>query len=188
MKYAFISGIPTAGKSYLAKKVAQETNSIHVDLDKLRGQMKKYPELEPWVNFFWYKNEKEYWDSVTPEEHWDNMKKQSEKLWPFILKRICEVQKAGKPAIFEGVNILPHLAHKDLDFPGVILLGESEQAVFDRCREDPRWGETEELQKLEAEWFYIHEGKKYEEEAKKYGFKAFHNNTEAEEELIRLLK
>ncbi|MDA1317545.1 MAG: AAA family ATPase [bacterium] len=41
MKYLFISGIPTAGKSYLAERVAQKTNSLHIDIDDLREEMSK---------------------------------------------------------------------------------------------------------------------------------------------------
>ena len=138
--------------------------------------------------FFWNKDEKKYWKNISPQEHWNNLKKQSEAFWPIIFKKIREIQKVRKSAIFEGVNILPHLAHQDLDFPGIVLLGESEQVVFERCKKDPRWGRTHELQKKEAEWFFVHEGKVYQYEARKYGYKAFHDNKKAEDELIRLLQ
>ena len=45
-----------------------------------------------------------------------------------------------------------------------------------------------ELQEKEAEWFFVHEGKIYEDEAKKHGYKTFRNSIKAEEELIRILK
>lgn len=188
MKYAFITGIPAAGKSYLAKKVAQKTNSLHIDIDKLRIEMTKNPNLEPWVNFFSNKDEKKYWETTTPQDHWENLKKQSEAFWPTILEKIHEVEKTNNSVIFEGVNILPHLAHQDLDFSGIVLLGESEQSLLERCKSDPRWGNTMDLQEKEAEWFFVHEGKIYESEAKKHGFKVFHDNIKAEEELIRMLK
>ena len=187
MKYAFISGIPASGKSYLAKRVAQKNNSIHIDADKLRGKMMKNPNLELWVNFFCNKNEKKYWDTVTPEEHWNNLVKQSEFFWPTILKKIHEIQKTEQSAIFEAVNILPHLARQDLDFSGIVLLGESEQVILERCKKYPRWGKTKELQEEEAKWFFVHEGKIYEDEARKYGYKTFRNSIKAEEELIRIL-
>ena len=188
MKYAFITGIPAAGKSYLAKTVTQKTNSLHIDIDKLRVEMAKNPNLEPWVNFFSNKDEKEYWEMTTPQEHWENLKKQSEAFWPTILEKIHEVEKTGNSAIFEGVNILPHLAHQDLDFSGVVLLGESERSLFEIFKSNPRWGKTMELQEKEAEWFFVHEGKIYKSEARKYGYKTFHDSIKAEEELIRMLK
>ena len=187
MKYLFISGIPTAGKSYLAERVAQKTNSLHIDIDDLREEMSKNPNLKSWVNFFSDKNEEKYWNTITLEEHWSNLLKQSEAFWPTILEKIHKIQQTGEDAIFEGVNILPHLAHKDLDFPGIVLLGESESAVFERCKRDPRWGKTAELQKKEAEWFFVHEGKKYKEEANKYGYQVFTNAEEAEKELLKLM-
>jgi len=188
MKYIFISGIPASGKSYLAEKVAQKTNSIHVDIDELRGLMKKSLNLEYWVNFFENKDEKKYWETITPEEHWKNLTKQSEAFWPTILEKIHKIQETGNPAIFEGVSILPHLAHQDLDFPGVVLLGDSEKIVFKRCQESPRWGKTNELQKKEAEWFFVHEGGMYKKEANKYGYKVFYDAKKAEEELVRLMR
>ena len=188
MKYIFISGIPTSGKSYLAERVAQETNSLYIDIDDLRYEMAENPKLKNWVDFFLNKNEKEYWETVTPKEHWNNLVKQSEAFWPTILEKVQKIQKTGKNAIFEGVNILPHLAHKDLDFPGLVLLGESERIVFERCKNTPRWGKTAGLQKKEAKWFFVHEGKIYKEEAKKYGYQAFESAEEAEKELLRLMR
>ncbi len=188
MKYIFISGIPTSGKSYLAEKVAQKTNSIHVNIDDLRSEMKKNPNLKHWVNFFWNKDEEKYWETITPEEHWNNLVKQSEAFWPIILEKIHEIKNLKRSAIFEGVNILPHLAHQDLDFPGIVLLGDSKQTVLGRCRENPRWGKTDELQKKEAKWFFVHEGTMYKKEADKYSYKAFSDFKKAEDELLRLLE
>lgn len=187
MKYIFISGIPASGKSYLAKKVAKATGVLHFKIDDWREEFWKNENAD-WVDFFWNKNEKEYWETITPQKHWNNLKNQSEAVWPIILEKIRTIQKTKKSAIFESVNILPHLARRDFDFPGIVLLGESIDTIFERCKKDPRWGKTEELQKIEAEWFFIHEGKIYEKEAKKYGYKTFRDSDKAEKELIKLLK
>lgn len=188
MKYTFISGIPTAGKSYLARNVARKTNAIHVEVDTFKAKMRKNQNLREWVDFFWNKNEAEYWRTVTPQKHWHNLVKQSEAFWPTILEEIHRIQKDGRSAIFEGVNILPHLAYQDLDFPGIVLLGESEQTVLDRCKKSPRWGKTDKLQKKEAKWYFIHEGEMYRKEGNKYGYKVFTNISEAELELTRLME
>ncbi len=68
------------------------------------------------------------------------------------------------------------------------MLGESEEVVFKRYRENPRWGQTSNLQKKEAKYSFVHEGKSYAEESSKYGYKIFHNTVKAEKELIGLLK
>jgi hypothetical protein len=183
----FISGIPASGKTYLADKVAQQTGAIHVDLDATRAEMLNIESLEPWVSFFWNQDEDEYWDRTTKEEHWDNLVLQSEMLWPFLLQRIKGTRTERTSVIFECVNILPHLAKRDLDFTGIYLLGESTEAIIERLRQVPRWGGTEELQRKEALCFFQYEGSKYKQEAEKHTYKAFYDNAEAEKELIRLL-
>lgn len=187
VKYIFIGGIPAAGKSYLAKKIAKSTGALHFKVDDWREEFRVNKHAD-WIDFFWNKNESEYWDKISCEEHWQNIVKQSEALWTDIVKKIRKVIKSGKPAIFEGVNILPHLAAKDINFPGIFLVGESLEAIFERNKKDPRWGQTETLQKKEAEIFYNCEGLIYKKEAEKYGFKVFYSSIEAEKELIGLLR
>ncbi len=188
MSYVFIGGIPASGKSYLARKIAEQTGAFHFDLDTLRKEMSKDPKLEYWVNFFWNLDEEEYYKNTSCEEQWENLVKQSEAFWPTFLKKIEEVKGSHKSAIFEGANILPHLAKKDFDFPGIFLLGESVEVIFERNKKNPRWGKTKKLQKIEAENFYICEGKMYMSEAEKYGYKTFNNSAEAEKEVLKLLK
>lgn len=188
MAYVFISGIPASGKSFLAKKIAKKTNSFHLDIDTLRNEMAKYTKLEPWVSFYWNKDERKYLTETSCEEKWSNLVKQSEAFWPFILKKIEDIKVTHSSAIFEAVNILPHLASRDLDFPGVFLLGESFDQIFERIKMSPRWGNTKELQKLEAETFFNCERDSYIKESEKYGFKTFANSKDAGEELLKLLK
>ncbi len=187
MANAFISGIPASGKSFLAEKVAQKTGAFHFDVDTLRAKMSKDPQVEPWVNFYWNQDEEKYLKKTPCEEQWQNLIKQSESFWPYILKRVKELQEKYKTVIIEGVNILPHLA-KDFNFPGSVLLGSSFEEIFERNKKNPRWGKTEELQQLEAETFFNCERENYKREAEKYGFKTFTNTDEAEKELLKLLK
>lgn len=187
MNNVFISGIPASGKSYLAEKIVKARGVKHIDIDRLRQTMVQDPHLKPWVNFFWEKDEERYWANVTCEEHWENLKKQSEAFWPVIKKKVNEIISQGIPAIFEGVNILPHLAAKDFTFPGIFLLGESAEMIFERIKKDPRWGKTEALQRKEAEMLFLCERPKLEKEAKKFGFETFVDQDEAEKELLHLL-
>ncbi len=188
MKYTFISGIPASGKSYLARKIAKETGIKHICIDDWREEMKDDPELKKWIDFYWNQDEKEYWCTTSCDQQWENLKKQSEAFWPTILERIKEIQKSGMSAIFEGVNILPHLAHQDLNFQGIILLGESLEKILESNKQDPRWGNTEELQIKEAEAFWNCERPRYKLEAEKYGFKTFADSNEAEKVLLKLLR
>ena len=189
MSYVFISGIPASGKTYLAAKVSRTLGISHFDVfDKLYLELSNDPNLMKWVNFFWNLNEEKYYETADCAEQWENIKNQSEALWPVTLKKIKDIQASKRPAIFEGVNILPHLARRDLDFEGIFLLGESLEIIFERNKKNPRWGKTEELQRKEAKAFYECEGAMYKKEADKYGFKTFSDTDEAEKELLRILK
>lgn len=188
MAYAFIGGIPVSGKSYLAQEICKETGAFYFGADDLREEMSKDPKLEYWTNFYWNLDEKEYYTNTPCEKQWENLTNQSEAFWLKILEEINKVKQQHSSAIFEGVNILPHLAKKDLDFPGIYLLGESVEQIFERNKQNPRWGQTEELQRIEAEVFFNCEGKMYKEEAEKYGYKTFGNADEAKEEVIKILR
>ncbi len=188
--HIFIGGIPASGKSYLAKKVAEKTEAFHLDLDTLRKEMANDPKLKYWVNFFFNQDEEEYLSQKEAlyENHWNNIVKQSEAFWPTILNKANEVKKDHESVIFEGVNILPHLAVRDFDFPGIFLLGESQNEIFERNKKNPRWGQTEELQRKEAELFFNCDRPRIKKEAQKHGYKTFDNFIEAEQEVFNLLK
>ncbi len=187
MSYVFISGIPASGKSYLATKLAKKTGAFHLNIDHLREEMSKDPKLEYWVNFYWDLDEKKYYEEKSCNDLWKNLVDQSEAFWPFILERIHKIMQFYPKAIFEAVNILPHLAKQGLEFSGVFLLGESEEIIYERNKKSPRWGLTEELQKIEANKFFNCEGKKYKEEAEKFGYKTFRNADDAERYLLGFL-
>lgn len=187
-KRVFITGIPTAGKSYLAKKLAAETGGIVVSVDDMRSDLYKDPEYKKWIDFYHDKDEHAYYTSVPYDEQWNNLVSQSEGMWPGIMKKIRGYDGEEKPIIFEGVNILPHLAHKDLGVPGIVLIGKLEEDIFERCKEDPRWGKTEELWKLEADAFFKGERPRYRQEGEKYGYKVFESAEDAWQVAIDLLK
>lgn len=188
IKFAFVSGIPASGKSFLSSKVAKALVIPHIEIDNWREVMRGEPRLKEWVDFFWNKDEEEYLTTTTCDDSWENLNRQSEALWPEILKGINEVIKSEKSAIFEGVNILPRLAYRDLKFPGLVLLGDSLEAIFERNKKEPRWGLTEELQRKEAELFFYCERPQYKREAEKYGYPAFSSIAEAETELLKILR
>lgn len=82
--------------------------------------------------------------------------------------------------MFEGLNLLPHLMHKDLpSLKGIVLLGPSFEKILERNKQSPRWGNTEELQHMEAEAFFYGERPRYLEEGEKYGYKICDMATEA---------
>ena len=183
--YAFIGGTSAAGKTYTAKEFVKNSGlSIHiVSIDDLRKEFVKDPKLKYWVDVLWNKNEEEYWKTITYAEDIGNLIKQSEAFWPSILEVVKKTKELYEHAIFEAINIQPHLAKKDLDFPGFFLINENRQILLDRFKKAPRWGKTEKLQKTEIDFLLKHDVKFIKEEAKKYGYKVFNNSDDVIKEL-----
>ncbi len=182
----FITGIPTAGKSYLAKKLAEEVGGIYVSVDDMRPNLAKKEQYKKWVNFYLNQDESTYYATTSYDEQWNNLVRQSEGLWPGVLEGIAQYADEDKPVIFEAVNILPHLAHRDLQIPGIVLIGKSLEETLKRNKEVPRWGASEELQKLEADAFFNSERPRYKNEAEKFGYPVF-ETADAWSTAIRIL-
>jgi len=186
-KRLFITGIPTSGKSYLAKRLADKVGGVCVLLDDLREGLATDENYKKWTNFYLDRDEKRYLTNTSPEEQWNNLVTQSEGLWPAFIDGIEKYSNEEKPVIFECVNILPHLAKKDLDFAGIVLIGSSFELTLERNLKDPRWGNTKELQELEAKTFFFVERPKYKSEAEKYEYPVFEKAEDAFEYCLRLL-
>jgi hypothetical protein len=184
----FITGIPTAGKSYLANKLAEAENGIAVNMDDYRESLKSEERYKKWINFYLDQDEEKYLKTTSPSKMWENLVAQSETLWPAFLKKIGEYQNTEQPVIFECVNILPHLAHHDLAFPGVVLIGHSYEEILERNRKNPRWSGDSKLQELEAHMFFEVERPRYESEAKKYGYPIFEGSDDAFKATLKLIR
>lgn len=186
-KRLFITGIPTAGKSYLAKKLAHEVGGICVSVDDMREDLSKDERYKKWVNFYLDQDEKTYYTTTTYDEQWKNLVAQSEGFWPGILVGLAKYANEDRPVIFEGVNILPRLAHRDLQIPGIAIIGRSLEETLERNKREPRWGATEELQKLEADAFFNGERPHYKDDAEQYGYPVFETPDEAWATAIQIL-
>ncbi len=186
--YAFIGGTSAAGKTYIANAFAKRSKlPIHVvSIDDQRREFAKDPKLRYWTDILWNKNEEEYWKTITYEEDIGNLIGQSEAFWPKILEVVEKTKKLHKHAIFEAINIQPHLAKRDLDFPGFFLITEDQQTLIKRMKKNPRWGKTEALQRLEVEFLLKHDVPFVKQEAKKYGYKVFTNANDALNELSEI--
>ena len=187
-KRLFITGIPTSGKSYLAKRLAEKVGGIVVSLDDFRESLSSDEKYRKWTNFYIDLNEREYLMNTSSEIQWSNLVKQSEGLWPAFLQEIRKYDNENKLVIFECVNLLPHLVKNDLDFDGVVLVGSTFEETLKRNITDPRWGSTAELQELEAKTFFEIERPRYKDEADKYGYSCFEKADDAFEFALQLIK
>ena len=201
----FITGIPTAGKSYLAKKIVKETGGFCLETDNLREELAKNHRYRKWAKFFEETDKLDYFDN-DPEEQWRILDEQHEKLWPGVLEKIREYENGKiplkseiaahlrkpmskkRPIVFEGIGISPRFAQRDLDFPGVVLVGKSFEDVLENNRRKPRWGETEELIKKAAEAFWFTHRPHYITEAESCGYRVFEDADEAYREIVKMLK
>lgn len=186
-KRLFITGIPTSGKSYLAKRLAEKVGGIAVILDDFRENLSTQNEYKKWTDFYLEKDEKEYLTNTSGDKQWENLVAQSEGLWPAFLEEIEKYKDETRSVIFECVNMLPHLVKRDLGFDGVVLIGASFEETLERNKKDPRWGNTPELQELEARTFFYVERPHYKEEALKYGYQTFETADEAVEYCLGVL-
>ncbi len=182
-----ITGIPTAGKSYLAKLLAEKVGGIAIMLDDFREELSADDQYKKWTNFYLDQDEKTYLSTTSPKEQWGNLVAQSEGLWPAFLKEISKFENESRPIIFECVNMLPHLVKRDLSFDSVVLIGSSLEDTLKRNIKHPRWGDTLELQELEAKTFFNIERPYYKEEALKYGYPVFERADDAIEYCMNIL-
>ena len=187
-KRLFITGIPTSGKSYLAKKLASAVGGIAVPLDDFRESLASNVTYKKWTNFYLDVDEEKYLKETNAVDQWKNLVNQSEGLWPAFLEKINSYKSENKPIIFECVNMLPHLAKRSLNFPGIVLIGETFEETFARNHGNPRWGNTMELQELEARAFFYNERPNYKSEAEKYGYPVFESADKAFATALSLLK
>ncbi len=181
MRRLFITGNPTAGKSTLAKRLAEVAGATVFHCDRVRDEIGKDDRYRPLVNFYLDQDEQTYIDSTTPDERWAHLVAQSEGMWPPTKEWIdAKSRDAAAPLVFESVNLLPHLIARD--FPGepiCAVVSGSLDDVLARLAADPRWGSTPELQALEAEHFFNVEAPRYRALAEAHGWPVFTSADEA---------
>jgi hypothetical protein len=186
-KRLFITGIPTSGKSYLAKKLANDFGGVMVLLDDHREKVATDDKYRDFVNFYINKDELDYYTHTTPENRWQDLVNQSEGLWPAYVEEINKFKDEKRLVIFESVNLLPHLIKNTFEFPAVVLIGKTYEETLKRNIAEPRWGNTRELQELEADAFFYAERPKYVQEAEKCGYPVYESADEAYVEVKKIL-
>lgn len=163
-----ITGIPTSGKSTLAKRLAEEISGTAVHLDDLREELATDETYKKWVHFYLDQDQETYHNTYSPEEKRKHLVEQSEALWPAFYQKIESYKDVEQPVIFECVNLLPHLVHQHLAFPCIVLVTETYEEVFKRNTKSPRWGGEKKLIEMNSKDFFFVERPYYIEEAKKY--------------------
>ena len=186
-KRLFVTGIPTAGKSYLVKQLIEKTGGIPVFFDKVLDKHMTDPRYEKWINFYWNQDERTYLTQTSPEDQCRYLMQQAECFWPLFAEHIRSYRDETRPVIFDSVSLFPSLVSSEFNFPGVVLIGSSVEETLARNQKDPRWSKLPELQELEAQAFFNIERPLYIAEARQFGLPTFEKADDAVEYCLKLL-
>lgn len=110
-----IGGMPTAGKSTIAKSLSKHLNLPWISTDQIGTIMRavaskeKYPKLFTWDDY----NGVQFLNDLTADEIADNEFANGEANWLGVRKLIKEDYTWNDGFIIEGTHILPHLVAKD---------------------------------------------------------------------------
>jgi 2-phosphoglycerate kinase len=185
-KRLVITGIPTIGKTSLAKRLAEAVGGIFVSGDDIRHELKSDPRFADAASFWKDKNKRTYYITTSYNKQWKNLVAQSEQLWEGILEKINTFKDEERPVVFEGVTLLPHLVHKDLDFPCIVMVGATLEDVVEKNKERPVWENTE--LELQSAAFFLGDQPYYKAEAEKYNYPVFNNSEEAFKNSLKILE
>jgi len=114
-KIILIGGAPTIGKSYTARKIAEEFKLPWISTDTIREQMRKLVRKEDYPSLFLHANATaemgvEFLTKNSAKKIVDIVNKESKDVWKGV-KALIETDYVWKSYIIEGVAILPHLIY-----------------------------------------------------------------------------
>src|SRR3990167_5925641 len=115
-KIILIGGSPTAGKSYAARKIAEDLKFPWISTDSIRGQMRAIVRKEDYLNLFNHEEAGanvavDFLTSNTAEEIVKHQNEESLDVWKGVLGFINNDYVWGD-FVVEGVAILPELVSK----------------------------------------------------------------------------
>ena len=179
-KIILIGGSPTAGKSYTARKIAEELKLPWISTDTIREQMREIVRKEDYPNLFQHEDDStdkavEFLTHNTAKEIVEHHNKENEDVWRGVVG-IIEGDYVWGDFIIEGVAILPKLVvnqgwNNKKDIKVVFLIDEDRERVRNTIYTRGLWNKAENypdnVKEKEVEWVfefnnYIkHESKKY---------------------------
>lgn len=187
----FVTGNSTAGKSTLARDAAKKLKVAVESGDHMRVSLYRDRVYGPTARFYESQaDESEYYATTSERERWENLRRQSERLWPALsMKVLAAYRIARKPIVVEGVNFMPDLVARDFpDHPIIAIVCDDEESVRARLAEKPRWGRTPDLQMLEAREIAKEQAPRYRTLTLAAGGQVFASSNEALELCGELLR
>jgi 2-phosphoglycerate kinase len=178
-KSILIGGAPTVGKSYLAKKLAEDLKLPWISTDTVREVMRKvvtdkerFPHLLHTARY----TAEQYFAEFNPEQIVKHQIEESYDTWQGV-QALIQMDYVWDSFIIEGVGILPELVHRDFkDDPSVkpvFLVTENKErireVVYTRGLWDNAKSYPDSVKDTEVEWAYLF-SKWLHKEAEKYNF------------------
>lgn len=179
MKIILIGGSPTAGKSYVTRKIAEKLKLPWISTDTIREQMRKIVRKEDYPDLFFFdeatpKMAVKFLNKYSPKEIVNIVNKESVEVWKGV-KAILDTDYVWKSYIIEGVAVLPHLVSKlkNKDIKALFLVDEDikriRKSIFTRGLWDDAKKYPDSVKEKEVEWV-IAFNNFLKKEAKKYKF------------------
>jgi len=180
-KVILIGGSPTAGKSYTARKLAEDLKLPWISTDTIREQMRWIVRKEDYPDAFHHFIENgpdkaiEFLTHNTVQEIVNHQNKESAEIWKGV-RGIIEGDYEWGDFIVEGVAILPELVVSQVwktkkDIRVVFLIDEDRERVRNTIFTRGLWDDADKypdsVKEKEVEWVFAF-NEYIKEEAKKY--------------------
>ncbi len=176
-----IGGAPTAGKSYVARKIAEELKLPWISTDTIREQMREIVSKKDYPRLFFHsgadsKMAEIYLSKHTPKQIVKNQNEESKDVWKGV-KAIIDTDYVWGSFIIEGVAILPSLISKAVknnqEIKAFFIVDDDvdriRRTIFTRGLWDSADKYPDKVKEKEVKWV-IEFNKFITDEAKKYGF------------------
>lgn len=181
-KVILIGGSPTAGKSYTARKLAEELKLPWISTDLIREQMRWIVKKEEYTELFHHSDDSpdravEFLTHNTAEQIVEHQNRESGDVWRGVVG-IVEGDYVWGDFIVEGVAIIPELVASQkwktrTDIKTLFLVDEDEDRVRNTIFTRGLWGEAskypDSVKEKEIEWVFAF-NKYIKEEAARYNF------------------
>jgi 2-phosphoglycerate kinase len=180
-KIILIGGSPTAGKTYTAKKLAEELNLPWISTDLIREQMKWIVSKDQYPYLFHHPDVGsdaaiDYLTNNTTAQIVQNEQKECEEVWKGV-RGIIEGDYVWENFIIEGIAILPKLVASEQwetkkDIRTIFLIDEDKDRVRNTIFTRGLWDEADkyphDIKEKEVEWVLAFNAI-IKDEASKYG-------------------
>ena len=163
-KILLIGGAPTVGKSYIARKLAEEFNFPWISTDSIREQMRKIVTKSDYPNLFDFvessgQDAVEYLSSHSAKEIIEDQNRESIDVWKGA-KAIIDTDYVWNSFIVEGIAILPSLIAsikaENKIIKTVFLVNSDEQRIREVIFKRGLWDDADKypdsVKEKEVEW------------------------------------